>query len=276
MDTLTMPGGGDPATAGGRLAAASRWFVGDGRAGDSGAARNLFCFAHAGGGPSFFRPWQAGLAPEIAVRRVALPGREWRLDEPPFRHITDLIDPLCTALEPCLDQPYALFGHSMGAVVAYEVARRFSRPSGSSETAPACLIVSGRRAPGLATGRRRLSGLPDEEFVAEVGRLNGIPAEVLTEPELLEMLLPPLRADFELAETYQPLPGGRLSCPVAAYLSTADPEVEYGGVLGWRETTTGEFTVRVFSGDHFYLKGGRPDVLNAVRDDLLRETCPAG
>jgi surfactin synthase thioesterase subunit len=273
MDTVTMPGGGDPPTAGGRTGAASRWVADDGRAGDSGAPRQLFCFAHAGGGPSFFRPWQAGLAPEIAVRRVLLPGREWRLDEPPFRHITDLVEPLCAALEPYLDQPYALFGHSMGAVVAYEVARRFSRSSGLP---PAGLIDSGRRAPGLAAGRRRLSGLPDHEFLAEVGRLNGIPAEVLTEPELLEMLLPPLRADFELAETYKPLPGGRLTCPVAAYLSTADPEVEFGQVLGWRETTTGEFTMRVFSGDHFYLKGGRPDVLNAIRDDLLRVTSPVG
>jgi medium-chain acyl-[acyl-carrier-protein] hydrolase len=128
--------------------------------------------------------------------------------------------------------------------------------------------VSGRRAPRLTGSRRRLSGLPDDEFLAEVARLNGIPPEVLSEPELLSMLLPALRADFELAETYQPLPGGRLDCPVIAYLGTSDPETDYDGVLSWREVTTGEFTMRVFSGDHFYLKGGRPDVLNAVREDL--------
>jgi surfactin synthase thioesterase subunit len=267
METQTMPGGGGAPTDGARRYPASRWVVDDARGEESGASRQLFCFAHAGGGPAFFRPWPASLAPEVAVRRVLLPGREWRLDEPPFRHIGELVEPLCAALEPYLDQPYALFGHSMGAVVAYEVARRFS---GLSGTAPGCLIVSGRRAPGLATGRRRLSGLPDEEFLTEVGRLNGIPPEVLSEPELVEMLLPPLRADFELAETYQPLPGGRLGCPVIAYLSTADPEIDYDGVLSWRDTTTGEFTMRVFRGDHFYLKGGRPDVLTAVREDLLR------
>ncbi|HEY4465149.1 MAG TPA: alpha/beta fold hydrolase [Streptosporangiaceae bacterium] len=272
MGTQTMAGGGSR-TDGGRRPPASRWVADDGRAEGPGASAQLFCFAHAGGGPAFFRPWAAALAPEIAVRRVLLPGREGRLDEPPFRHIAELAGPLCAALEPYLDQPYALFGHSMGAVVAYEVARRFSRPAGP---APACLIVSGRRAPGLASGRRRLSTLPDDEFLAEVGRLNGIPAEVLSEPELLDVVLPPLRADFELAETYQPLPGGRLSCPVAAYMSTGDPETDYDGVLGWRETTTGEFTVRAFRGDHFYLKGGRPDVLNAVREDLLLERSPAG
>jgi medium-chain acyl-[acyl-carrier-protein] hydrolase len=268
MGTQTMAGGGGAHTDGARRQPASRWVADDGRPEDSGASRQLFCFAHAGGGPAFFRPWTAALAPEITVRRVLLPGREWRLGEPPFRHIAELVGPLCAALEPYLDQPYALFGHSMGAVVAYEVARRFSGPAGA---APACLIVSGRRSPGLASGRLRLSSLPDDEFLAEVGRLNGIPAEVLSEPELLEMVLPPLRADFELAETYQPLPGGRLRCPVAAYMSTGDPETDYDGVLGWRETTTGEFSVRAFRGDHFYLKAGRPDVLNAVREDLLRD-----
>jgi medium-chain acyl-[acyl-carrier-protein] hydrolase len=249
----------------------TRWVVDDGAADESGTGRQLFCFPHAGGGPSFFRPWCAVLAPEIAVRRVVLPGRESRLGEPSFRHITELVGPLCAALEPFLDQPYALFGHSMGAVVAYEVARQFSSPS---RQGPACLIVSGRRAPGLPSNRPRISGLPDDEFLAEVGRLNGIPAEVLNEPDLLDMLLPTLRADYELAETYQPLPGDGLDCPVVAYMSTADPEVQYREVLAWREVTTGEFTMRVFRGDHFYLKGGRPDVLNALRQDLRPREVP--
>ncbi len=262
MKEPTTPAGGDPHPGGRRPP--SPWVV-DGRAGDPGASRQLFCFAHAGGGPAFFRPWQASLAPDIAVRRVLLPGRDSRLDEPPVRHITELIEPLCAALEPYLDRPYALFGHSMGSVVAYEVARRFSGPSG---TPPNCLIVSGRRAPGLAAGHRRLSALPDDEFLAQVGRLNGIPPEVLGEPQLVEVVLPPLRADFELAETYRPLAGHRLACPVMAYLSTGDPEIDYAEVLGWRDVTTGPFAMRVFSGDHFYLKGGRPDVLSAVREDL--------
>jgi medium-chain acyl-[acyl-carrier-protein] hydrolase len=241
------------------------WVVSDGHGGDSSASRQLFCFSHAGGGPSFYRPWSACLQPETAVRRVLLPGREGRLDEPPFRHIADLVDPLCAALEPALDQPCALFGHSMGAVVAYEVARRCSA---SGAPAPSCLIVSGRKAPGLPASHRRLSALPDDEFVAEVARLNGIPREVLGEPELLAMMLPALRADYELAETYEPLPGSHLSCPVVAYMSTSDTEVEYAEMLAWRKVTTGAFSVRVFRGDHFYLKGGRPDVLNAVREDL--------
>ena len=194
---------------------AGPWVVNDGRAGDSGSSCQLFCFPHAGGGPSFFRPWSAGLRPEIAVRRVLLPGREGRLEEQPFRHIADLVDPLCAALEPLLEQPYALFGHSMGAAVAYEVGRRLS---GAGMAGPRCLIVSGRKAPGHALNRRLLHGLPDEEFVREVARLNGIPPEVLSEPELLSMLRPHiargLRAlgDVPAASRRPPgLPGRRLS-----------------------------------------------------------------
>src|SRR3954453_11367843 len=248
---------------GGHLA--GLWVVNEGNGADCGASRLLFCFSHAGGGPAFFRPWSACLQPEIAVRRILLPGREWRLEEPPFRHIADLLDPLCAALEVHLDRPYALFGHSMGAAVAYEVAGRLSA---ARSQGPACLIVSGRRAPGLPGNDRRLSALPDDEFVSEVARLNGIPPQVLNEPELLTMLLPTLRADYELVETYRPLPGGRLDCPVVAYVSTSDPAVQYAEMLAWRSETTGEFSVRVFRGDHFYLKGGRPDVLNAIREDL--------
>ena len=256
-----MPGPDQPRTA-------SPWVITEGPAGDPGTPQ-LFCFAHAGGGPSFFRPWRTALAPGIAVCPVALPGREARLDEQPFRRITELVEPLGAALLPHLDadRPYALFGHSMGAVAAYEVARWLTS---HARTGPACLLVSGRRAPSAAPIRQRISELPDGQFLAAVRQLNGIPPEVLREPELLSMLLPALRADFELAETYQPLPGGGLGCPVAAYLGTSDPEVTPAGVLDWQQVTTAEFSVRVFRGDHFYLKGDRPDVLSAVREDLHR------
>lgn len=224
----------------------------------------LFCFAHAGGGPSLFRPWRDKLAPDSLVRPVQLPGRESRLDEPPFRQMADLIPPLCEALEPYLSQPYALFGHSMGAIVAYEVARRLSA---GTTPGPACLLVSGR-APRLAASWRPVHGLSDAEFLAEVGRLNGIPPEVLDEPDLISMLLPALRADYELSETYQPPSGASLRCPVTAYISTSDPDVGEVELRSWKEVTTGEFSLRVFTGDHFYLKGGRQDVLSAVREDL--------
>src|SRR5918992_135353 len=123
-----MPGGGATDTDHGHLGVPSRWV---GNEDDSGGAGQLFCFAHAGGGSSFFRPWRAALAPEAAVRPIMLPGRESRLDEPPYRRLPDLVESLSEALQPCLDRPYALFGHSLGAVIAYEVARRLSASSGS-------------------------------------------------------------------------------------------------------------------------------------------------
>jgi medium-chain acyl-[acyl-carrier-protein] hydrolase len=241
-----------------------RWIGGTGRSATD-AAERLFCFAHAGGGAASFRPWVRKLAPEIDVRPIQLPGRESRLDEPPYRQVEQLLEPLCAALSPYLDRPYALFGHSMGAVVAFEVARWCSAGSGLT---PSCLLVSGRRAPHLPNNRRPLHTLPDGEFLAGVARLGGMPREVLAQPELVQMLLPAIRADYELAETYRPLPGARLTCSVVAYMGAADPEVDHAGLLGWRAETTGEFTTRVFAGDHFYLKGDRPDVLRAIRQDV--------
>lgn len=236
-----------------------RWIAGGGRDAAPGAELSLFCFAHAGGGAAFFRPWKAVLGPDVGVHPVLLPGRESRLRELPYRRIEQLIDPLCAALEPHLDRPYAFFGHSLGSLLAYEVARRFD---------PVCLLVSGRRAAHLPAGRPLFSTLPDEEFLTMVDRLNGTPPEVMDQPELLRMLLPAMRSDFELNEIYQHLPGPRLTCPVAAYMGADDPEVTPAELLRWSELTSATFTLRIFSGDHFYLRDGRRDVLDAVRRDL--------
>jgi surfactin synthase thioesterase subunit len=135
-------------------------------------------------------------------------------------------------------------------------------------------LPGGVRTPGprLLGDRRLFAALPDDEFIVEVGRLNGMPPEVLAEPDLVSMLLPALRADFELAETYRPLPGRRLSCPIAAYMGTTDPEIDHAGLMAWQDETAGEFTKRVFPGDHFYLKTDRASVLTAVRQDVRRAT----
>jgi medium-chain acyl-[acyl-carrier-protein] hydrolase len=133
-------------------------------------------------------------------------------------------------------------------------------------------VVSGRRGPAIPSRRRVLFGLPDDEFLAEVVRLGGMPREIVAAPDLIELLLPVLRADYELSETYRRLPGERLACPIAAYMGAADPEVDHDGLRGWRQETSGEFVGRVFSGDHFYLKSARPDVLRAVLTDLREAT----
>ncbi|MFB6888420.1 thioesterase II family protein [Kitasatospora sp. NPDC056327] len=245
----------------------SRWLAGDPRVAVEPDAVRLFCFAHAGGGAAAYRPWRPALAPAVDVRAVVLPGRESRVRELPYYRIEQLLDPLCEALEPHLDRPYAFFGHSLGSILAYEAARRLSTGPGRG---PELLIVSGRRAPRLPTDRRSFSDLPDAEFLAAMAELGGTPAEVMGQEQLLNLLLPTLRADFELHESYRTLPGPALRCPVAAYMGAADSEVDRAELLGWHAETTGEFTLRVLPGGHFYLRDAANAVADAVRQDLAR------
>src|SRR4051812_21915470 len=151
------------------------------------AELRLFCFAHAGGGSALFRGWDRRLPAGVGVCPVVLPGRGARLREPPVNRMDLLIGPLTEALRPYADRPYALFGHSMGAAVAWEVARRFA---GESPGPPVLLFVSGRRAPHLPTSRRRFCDLTDDELLAELAKLNGTPAEVMGQRSLLEVFLP--------------------------------------------------------------------------------------
>jgi surfactin synthase thioesterase subunit len=241
-----------------------RWLDLD-RAGGA-AGMRLFCFPHAGGGAASYRPWRPALAPAIDVCPVVLPGREARWREPPFRRMSDLVEPLFDALLAAVDRPFAFFGHSMGAAVAYEMARRFSVAAAGP---PRCLVVSGRQPPFLPSRVPPVHGLPANQLLARVSRLNGTPAELLADQEVLAAFLPGLRADFELNETYRPAPHPRLAVPVAAFAADHDPLVTPADMLAWQQLTTGGFGARVFPGDHFYLRDGRPDVLSAISEVVL-------
>lgn len=231
----------------------------------------LLCFAHAGGGAAFFHPWRQALLPDIDVCPVILPGRESRLREPPYTRLNDLMPALTAALEPFLDRPYALFGHSMGAMLAYETARALESQASAGIRPPSCLIASGRRPPQLPARRPPLHTLPDETtFLDAVSRLGGMPAEVTDHPDVMRLFLPALRADFELNETYTPTAGPPLRCPVSALTGDADPEVDLDEMASWRHTTAGAFTLRVFRGGHFYHRGRPAEVLAAIRTDLAR------
>jgi surfactin synthase thioesterase subunit len=226
----------------------------------------LFCLPHAGGGGAFFHPWRAALAPDgIEVRPVVLPGRESRIRELPYVTMEQAIAPLAELLAPQIDRPYALFGHSMGAAVSYELARRLLM---LGLPAPVRLFVSGRRAPHLPARRGSYARLDDAAFLAEVTRLNGTPSEVLQQPELVRLFLPTLRADFELNDTYVPLPAPRLDCPISAFVGWDDPEADPAELAAWAEVTGGAFRLRHFGGDHFYLKDQAAEVLDEIRADL--------
>ncbi|HJR00341.1 MAG TPA: alpha/beta fold hydrolase [Methylomirabilota bacterium] len=231
------------------------------------ARRRLLCVPYAGVGPSAYRQWGEALPADIEVGVVHLPGREGRLREAPFTRIEPLIDAATEALRPYLDLPFAMFGHSMGALVAFELARRFRDDRGIT---PTHLFVSGRRAPQLPARHPAITHLPDDEFVKEIRRrYNGIPDEVLRHPDLLALLLPGLRADLSVIEAYAHRPGSPLGCPIAAFGGLADPEATEAELVGWRQQTTGALSVRMFPGGHFFVQSAHEELMRILTDELM-------
>ncbi|HVE76616.1 MAG TPA: alpha/beta fold hydrolase, partial [Actinomycetota bacterium] len=177
--------------------ARQRWFQFLGA--DKDARVRLFGIPYAGGGASIFRPWAELLPAPVQLCPVQLPGREWRIKETPATRMDDLVGALAEAVDPYTDLPFGLFGHSLGALVAFELARRLE----SEGKPPVHLFVSGHRAPQIPTSDRKLHQVPDSLFLMELRRLQGTPEEVLQNPELMRLIAPVLRADFEMAETYE-------------------------------------------------------------------------
>jgi pyochelin biosynthesis protein PchC len=226
--------------------------------------RRVVCFPHAGGGASFFRSWADGLPASVDLLAVQYPGREDRAREPAIARMDELADAVAGAVGELLGQPLVLFGHSMGASVAHEVARRIGARAGSRLRG---LVVSGQPGPRhLVPGTLHLE--PDEAIWADVVRLNGTATPLTGHEELRRLLLPTLRSDYRLIETYRPRPGQRLGCPVVACLGGADPDVTREQAASWSETTSGPFELRVFPGDHFYLKRCRDELIAAVLQTL--------
>lgn len=235
------------------------------RAATGRARLRLFCLPYAGGGASVFRTWPVGLPPDVEVCPIQLPGRETRLAEAPFSRLAALVDALGEGLRPYLDLPFALFGHSMGALVGFELARRLRGRYGSS---PRHLFVSARRAPHLPERRPPIHRLPDPALVEELRRLNGTPEAVLRNGELMRLMLPALRADLAVCETYVHVEQAPLECPVSALGGVDDLEVPGGDLAAWAEQTRGPFALHMLPGDHFFLQGSRDGVLRVVADAL--------
>lgn len=224
----------------------------------------LVFISHAGGSASFYAPFSEALSAHADVLCVQYPGRQDRWTEPLIDNVPELADRIFAALAPLADRPTVLFGHSMGASVAYEVARRLERDAG---IVPACLFVSGRRAP--ADNRDDgLHRLDDEGLVGELHGLAGTDTAVLADPDLLELVLPVLRNDYRAAETYTYVPGPPLHCPVVALVGDDDPRANADEARAWAGYTTGAFDLKEFPGGHFYLVDELPGVVETISAHL--------
>jgi medium-chain acyl-[acyl-carrier-protein] hydrolase len=219
-----------------------------------------------------YMSWARELASLVDVCALQLPGRENRLREPAYTSLGDLIDAMCRAIAPALDRPFALFGHSMGALLAFELTRRL-RAEGAP--APVRLFVSGHRAPDLPSPHPPLGHLPDAEFVAEIrARYDGVPEEVLRQAELMALLLPCLRADMSLIESFRWRDEPPLTCAMSAYGGTDDPDASEVALASWRRHTRGAFTMQRFDGAHFYIRTARAELLAAIARDLAEVEHP--
>ena len=215
------------------------------------AGVRLFCIPYAGGGAAVYREWGRVVDESIEVRAVQLPGRGWRLREPPETDMEVLACGIADAIQELDDRPFALFGHSMGSWMALEVTRELERRGRS----PVVLFASGRQAPSMGSTRPPLSHLDDDAFVAEIQETyGGIPPQILGDPDILDLLLPSLRADIAVLEGYRHRPGAPVACPLVALAGEDDDVVDPAELPRWADETEDSFELRTFPGGHFYFQ----------------------
>ncbi|MEV8423052.1 thioesterase II family protein [Streptomyces niveus] len=231
----------------------------------SAASTQLVCLPHAGGAASFFLPVAKALAPGTDVLAVQYPGRQDRRAEKGIDNIPDLADAVAREVREWSDRPVTLFGHSMGATVAFEVARRLR----GTDVDLLGLIVSGRCAPPCTcVATRELS--TDENILDEVRRMSGTDAQVLGDDDILRMILPALRSDYAAVQSYRGEPGASVPYPVVALIGDADPQVPVDDARAWVDHTEADFEIQVFPGGHFYLNDQAPAVIGAVKRHIAR------
>jgi len=233
---------------------------------DPNASMRLFCFPYAGVGPSVFKEWPPLVVSGTELVGIEYPGREARSAESAATTVHQLVDCLLPALLPLLNKPFAFFGHSMGALVAYELTRIIAR---QSDLCPELFVVSGAPAPHCPQPRP-IHQLPNKEFLRAVLQLNGMPTEVLRDRELLDSAVTTLRTDFTLCETYECVENAPLMCPIMVFGGEADPRVDHQGLEGWRDHAAGAFMLNIVPGDHFFVQGQRHRVINTINRELTK------
>ncbi|MEV6908773.1 alpha/beta fold hydrolase [Amycolatopsis sp. NPDC051071] len=230
------------------------------------ARHRLICFPHAGAGAGAYAEWADLLPPEIELVAVQLPGRQNRIMEDPFTETGPLVRVLAQALRPVLDGSYAFFGHSCGAVMAYELTRVLR---GRGAAGPDHLFFSAQPAPRLFDQVPRLHDLTDDEFREQVAELGGLDPEIAEDEDVMDALLPTLRADFEMWEQHPVADGEPLDIPITVLSGREDPRAPGTTVEGWREHTTGPFHAEYYPGGHFYFLDAAAEVVGFLGQSLL-------
>ncbi|MGC4019658.1 MAG: alpha/beta fold hydrolase [Muricomes sp.] len=226
----------------------------------------LLCFPFAGGGASAFYSWNGQMSEAVKVCPVQLPGREERIMEKPYTDMESLVDDVIESLH-YVEQEFIVFGHSMGAKMAYEAVKRLEKEHKKVQL----LIVSGSRAPHIPEPNP-IYHLADKDFKKELARFEGTPKEILENEDLLDFFLPMLRADFTLDEVYQARTRTKLQCPILALGGSNDSEADHNELLQWNDYTVSEFEYRIFQGGHFFIKTRESEIFPYIRQKILEYT----
>lgn len=229
------------------------------------AAVRLLCLPHAGAGATVYRAWGAGLPAEVGLCPVQPPGREKRRGERLLTTVEEIVGPLATDVLASVRVPYAVFGHSTGALCAFELIRRIRRLGGPP---PSHLFVSGRRAPQMPMTRTRLTGLSPGELATVLRRLGGTPEAVLSDHGMLAMIAPLLAADFSVNEDYAYRPEPRLAVPITAFAATQDAGGDVTQMAAWKDQTSASFGLRTLAGGHFAVFDRAAQVCEQIADEL--------
>jgi medium-chain acyl-[acyl-carrier-protein] hydrolase len=224
----------------------------------------VFGFPHAGGNAYFYQAWRKLMPADIDFCPVELPGHGPRMDETPLTNLDSLVATLQVILEPLLMVPFAFFGHSAGACIAFEAARAIHS---ADERSAIHLFLSGYPAPVSAMGRRWEHSLSDQDLIAALMRYGGTPAAVIERTELMAAILPALRADLALVENYCPVPGTHVKCPITVFSGAGDT-LDSASLQAWNTYTSGTFRVQMFPGGHFYLSEATSEVVDQIINEL--------
>lgn len=226
----------------------------------------LFCLPYAGGSASIFQTWAKHFPEAIDICPIQLPGRGMRIHETPIHHFPSLIKTIVQESRPYLNVPFAFFGHSLGGLIAFEISHQLYK---ECLPLPLHLLVSGCASPTRQNKRRVLSTLPEHEFIDELRRLNGTPEGILNNHELMALLLPVLRADFSLLESYRYQPHPQLlRCPITAFGGLEDQDIELEQLRPWEDETYSRFVLHVLPGDHFFLHQSETELLTLLKQQL--------